>query len=67
MINQDKLIEAGLIQILKENGIKHQELKTYLLKEFNNGNTEFRIKISEDLSFYIHPLNKNGNTFDSKL
>jgi hypothetical protein len=43
-----------------------QEFKNYLLKEFEEGKTEFRIITQNEKGFdwYIHPIGKAGNTFD---
>ena len=66
MENQNKIIETALLEMIKENGLKYQELKAYLEKELKEGKTEFRLKLNQDKSFYIHPLGKDGKTFDSK-
>jgi len=39
----------------------------YLEDEFNEGKNEFRLFVNSDKSFYIHPLGKDGKTFDGKL
>lgn len=42
-------------------------LSEYLDTEHEDGKTEFRLVVNADKTFYVHPLGKDGKTFDGKL
>ena len=54
-------------QMAQENNVAWCELSLYLDSEHDEGKTEFRLIVNADKSFYIHPLGKDGKTFDGKL
>lgn len=54
-------------RMTQENNIAWCLLSLYLDAEHDEGKREFRIVINDDKSFYIHPLSKDGKTFDGKL
>lgn len=37
---------------------------TYLRSEFEKGISEFKIRVNDKDTFYIHPIDKDGMTFD---
>jgi hypothetical protein len=48
-----------------------KDLMVYLQNEISQGKTEFRVVAHENnkghVTAYMHPLNKNGETFDFEL
>ena len=47
--------------------LTYSGISTYLDQEHDEGKTEFRLVVNSDKTFYIHPLGKDGKTFDGKL
>ena len=54
-------------KIAQENNINWCGLSLYLDTEHDEGKNEFRLVVNSDKSFYIHPLGKDGKTYDGKL
>lgn len=54
-------------RMAQENNLAWCDLSLYLDAEHDEGKTEFRLVVNADKSFYIHPLGKDGKTFDGKL
>ncbi len=54
-------------KIARENNVAWSCFSLYLDEEHDQGKTEFRLVVNEDKTFYIHPLEKDGKTYDGKL
>ena len=62
-----KMVAKDCKEMAKKNNINWCELALYLETEKDEGKNEFRLVVNNDNSFYIHPLNKDGKTFDGNL
>lgn len=52
----------------KENNEKWCQLSLYLENEVDEGKTEFRMVVNpHNKTFYIHPMGKDGISYDGKL
>jgi len=43
------------------------KLENYLKSEKAEGKSEFRLVVNNDGSFYIHPYNQDGETYNGQL
>jgi hypothetical protein len=51
----------------QEQKAKLHAIYEYLTREVLLGKTEFRIAFQTEKRFIVHPLNKDGDTFDGEL
>ncbi len=66
----DKEAQNNLPQEIKDkmrNDMQEARLFDYLSKEISEGKTEFRIAMQSKDEGIIHPLGKDGNTYDFKI
>ena len=59
--------EKDCKRMTHENNVAWAKLSLYLDAEHDEGKSEFRLLVNSDKSFYIHPMGKDGKTFDGKL
>jgi len=59
--------EQDCKRMTHKNNVAWAKLSLYLKSEYDEGKAEFRLLLNSDKSFYIHPVVRNGKTFDGKL
>lgn len=68
---REKEFREMMVKDLKKLSWEYAEnwaaISLYLDSEHDEGKIDFHLRIHEDKSFYIHPIDKDGKTFDGKL
>jgi len=65
--DESKSLNDSIKEISKEYCNKYFELLNYLIEEKKDGKTEFRMSFIGEQDIIIHPLNKDGKTFDFNI
>jgi len=62
-----EIVAKDCKRMAQENNVAWCGISLYLDGEHDKGKSEFRLVVNDDKSFYIHPLGKDGETYDGKL